>query len=45
VGGGGEEVVGVRALETIGFSLVVIAFWVATMWVFIDPPNLRRRKK
>lgn len=33
-----------RALETIGLSLVVIAFWVGTMWVFIDPPRFLRKK-
>lgn len=32
-----------RALETIGYSLVVIAFWVGTLWVFLGAPGLKRK--
>lgn len=34
-----------RALETIGFSLVVIAFWVGTLAVFIYGPGYHRKPK
>lgn len=33
-----------KALEIIGYSLVVIAFWVGTLWVFLYAPLHRRRK-
>jgi hypothetical protein len=40
-----KEVTAMRALETIGFCLVVLAFWVGTLWVFIGAPLHRDRRK
>jgi hypothetical protein len=33
-----------RALETIGFCLVVLAFWVGTLWVALGAPIHRRKR-